>query len=724
MFRNAYAGKCKSCGCALNPGDGFAFKNYSSWSQVCNSTACISKLGLTMPDTKKTLSESGEISMPYDANAIPLLKSLPGARWNPEKKIWTCSTKIGDLARVIEIADKIGLDVPEVFRQNAEAGTSISVEAVARAKAISQIYSYQVEGVKFLALHNRALLGDDMGLGKTIQALTAIPNERAIIVCPAALKFNWLNEFKRWRPNDFDIYVCDLNSFFLPKDREIVIINFESLPKWLLPNKDYSNNLTAEQKEILSQTTLIVDECHRVKNYKAQMSQKVKTLSSSSKNVWFLTGTPLMNRAADLYGILQAGDMRALGSWDKFVSLFNGYRTRFGYEFGDPKPEVAEMMKRVMLRRLKSNVLKDLPPKIHSSYQVSIRDTDSSDLNTFLLEIALSQGLVESAEELKNSMSETAGLINMRDLPSFNHFSKIRSLLASSRIPAMLELVEDYEESATPLVVFSAHKAPIQALANRDGWRVIDGDVSPKERTDIVELFQAGKLKGVGLTIKAGGVGLTLTHASNVLFVDLDWTPALNVQAEDRLSRIGQKNSVNVIRMVSNHPLDIHIQHLLEYKTNIAQAALDSEIKYESKPSNEVSLKEETEEERSRREVENAAKLNVVIEKISKKADADYAKSKVAAILVRESAKAKMPEVELTNERKDLLLSALSAMVGVCDGAMTKDYQGFNKPDSAIAHWIYATGLDRDDETTFRVLERILSRYYKQLNAMGLGDIW
>src|SRR5262245_21495662 len=118
------------------------------------------------------------------------------------------------------------------------------------------------------------------------------------------------------------------------------------------------------------------------------------------------------------------------------------------------------------------------------------------------------------------------------ELPPFEHFSEVRERLARSRIPAMLELVQEYEEQDVPLVVFSAHRAPVEALRGREGWAVITGETPPAERQAAVEAFQAGRLKGMGLTIQAGGTGLTLTHAWAALLVDLDWAPANNAQAE------------------------------------------------------------------------------------------------------------------------------------------------------------------------------------------------
>ena len=143
----------------------------------------------------------------------------------------------------------------------------------------------------------------------------------------------------------------------------------------------------------------------------------------------------------------------------------------------------------------------------------------------------------------------------------------------------MLEYIENAEEQEVPLVIFSAHLAPLDALLGREGWAVITGCASPEKRQEIVRAFQAGQLKGVGVSIKAGGAGITLTKAWKALFVDLDWTPASNWQAEDRLARIGQEsNKVEIARMVSDHPLDLHIHNILVEKILVINSAIDKMI--------------------------------------------------------------------------------------------------------------------------------------------------
>lgn len=549
----------------------------------------------------------------------------------------------------------------------------------------------------------------------TVQTLVSLPkNKRVILVSPAALKYNWERELKLWR-SDYKSYICNgKNSFRLPEINEVIILNYEILPDWLKPTKEEKTSygkkykvaeLSQEQIDKLSETVLIADEIQFCKNWKSARTQKFTQLSERCEYVWELTGTPLDNKPEDLYGIMQAGNMKVFKSWSHFVTLFNGYKNDFGgYEFGMPSPEVPELLKKVMLRRLKSEVLKELPPKIYQDINIEIDNETIKQLNKFLIEAGLAPDKVENLVEALDGI----------ELPSFKQFSSIRALLAKSRIPAMLTIVEEYEESEIPLVVFSAHTAPIEALKNRPGWEIITGETSAEQRFKIVDLFQEGKLKGVGLTIGAGGVGLTLTRGSNILFVDLAWKPSMNIQSEDRLHRIGTKaNKILIKRLCSNHPLDLHIQKLLAWKVELAYRSLEVDLQFN--PTNtqkNITLVEETDEELQ-------ARMQLVEDTVER----ESAIQKLNRVLERESVKVShIPEPKLTQSKKEILKEALSYMMGRCDGAIERDGMGFNKPDALMCRWIIASGLRDEDDQSFRVLERILCRYRRQLN--DFEGIW
>ena len=737
MIKNKYKSKCKSCNKPLDEGEGFAFKDTTTnkWGAVCTSSACHKNLGLTESQEKR-ITEDGLILMPFDYSVLPLIKSLTGSKWRSElpNKPWQVSVEVKDLPRVIEVAEQLGLTYPDSFKQKAAEGTIDSREALKRAERKRNdgkgLYDFQKEGVKFLSLNNYALLADEQGLGKTVETLLAIgENERVIIVCPASLKYNWQNEIKMWRP-EYKTTVCEGRSGFkIPEPGEIVIINYDILPNELnLPDdKDITfkekikKYVPTELVEGLKGCRVVADEFQMVKNYKSIRSKRFNVLSHLARGVWGLTGTPLDNRPLDLYGVMQAGNMNVFGSLAKFVEMFNGYKNAYGgYEFGMPTPEVHERLKRVMLRRLRKDVLPDLPTKTFKNIVVDIDTKISKALDKLAVEAVIGQGLADEKMIKKLDVNCLIDSLDAEDLPNFKEFSKLRALLAESRIPAMLEIVESYEESGTPLVVFSAHRKPIDTLEKRDGWAVITGDTPDKKRFEIVELFQSGKLKGVALTIAAGGTGHTLTAASNMLFVDEAWKPSQNLQAQDRIVRISATvDKVLIIRLSSNHPLDKHIQDLLDYKMMIAYEALDKENKTEVKDNGPV-LIEETEEEMLARKKD----YDDVIGRAEKEADRSWSLKRLEGIVERERNKSShVIEPVIDSRRKELLRDALEYMVSRCDGAHEKDYMGFNKPDAAIGHWISRTGLRDEDEVAFRVLERVLVRYPKQLKGM-FEEIW
>lgn len=407
---------------------------------------------------------------------------------------------------------------------------------------------FQAIGAQFLDGKNRALLADEMGLGKTVQAAVALSksNEPTLIICPATLKLNWEKELKDWAPNLKPAVLFGKNSFRMPGNGEAVIVNYDILPK--------------EMKDLPAGLRVVIDEAHYLKDKKTQRSQKVRQVAEKAGRVWALTGTPLKNNPPDLFGVLEQCDLvkDSFGHFGRFYYMFRGKKLKYGTDWGDPRPEVPGILGKIMLRRLRKEVLPELPEKTYREIEVNIESA------------SLLKKLDKAAEKID---------YNNPNLPPFEAFSEIRQALAEERIPHMREIVQQHEEAKMPLVVFSSHRGPIDDLSARDGWAVITGDTPAAKRQEIVENFQAGKLKGVGATIQAGGVGITLTRAANVLFTDLDWTPANNSQAEDRVVRIGQQaKGVQIMRMVSNHALDKHIAKLLIKKMRLARETLGDKI--------------------------------------------------------------------------------------------------------------------------------------------------
>jgi SWI/SNF-related matrix-associated actin-dependent regulator 1 of chromatin subfamily A len=431
------------------------------------------------------------------------------------------------------------------------------------------LYPYQRTGIRWLSPRTSALLGDDMGLGKTLQALVAAPvGAPILVICPAVAKGVWVREANKWRPDLTAVALKGRKSFRWPSSGEMVVLNYDILP--------------AECGEAPKGLVLVADEAHAVKNSKAARTKKFRAISKATRRaggcVWLLTGTPLLNRPPELWALLTAAglEIETFGSWPSFAKLMGGEQVSFRargrtvtcWEWtGRPAPQVPGMLRKAMLRRLKEEVLKDLPALRYETIEVNgLSATLTKQLDAALAKIAPQ---LESAERVANS---TAGL---ESIP-FELISKVGTAVALAKIPAMLQMVEEHEEADEPLVVFSAHRAPVDALADREGWAVITGDTSHDRRTEIQDAFQAGKLKGVAATIQAGGVAVTLTRASRAVFVDRLYTPALNRQARDRIYRIGQDRGVLITTLVAEHALDRRVNELLTIKEQLIAETVDA----------------------------------------------------------------------------------------------------------------------------------------------------
>ncbi len=471
-------------------------------------------------------------------------------------------------------------------------------------------YPFQRLGVQWLSTRYGALLADEMGLGKTIQAISAIPAAvPVLVVAPAVAKGVWLRELSKWRPQLRVSVLKGRDSFRWPVEGEVLVTNYDILPEihakgcpGTLPadkcggcntgyntlgirvklpgHKDSCNkkgNLLDARpcpgcakivKIAKPHTVAIVDEAHALKSGKARRTLRFRALSEAIREdegrVWLLTATPLLNNPSELWNVYAAAGIaqEAFGTWKKFVSLFQGKSLFFGgYEWGTPEGEVAERIRRVSLRRMRKEVLPQLPGKTRRELVVDVDRKAIEACDAYLNEIGGIDQLIALIE---------------KDGIKFETMSRVRAALATAKTPAMLELVKDMEEQEEPVVVFSAHRFPIDILKKRPGWRVITGDTKPQERTEIEEQFQRGELKGVGCTIKAGGVAITLTRTNQSIFVDREFTPALNDQAEDRICRIGQTRGSIITILIADHQLDIRLAELVARKQQLITASVDA----------------------------------------------------------------------------------------------------------------------------------------------------
>lgn len=568
------------------------------------------------------------------------------------------------------------------------------------------LYGFQRTGVRWLVSRSSALLGDEMGLGKTVEALASLPASSEIgvvVVCPASVKGSWVSEIAAWRPDFRATLLEGKDSFRWPEKGEIVITNYEVLPlaaqiapmgsKYKEPKFARAGLDAKGEKILVADDTLekarpafpvrlVLDEAHFAKNPRAKRTIACRALSELCQGTMVLTATPLIKSPPELYSVLQLGGLarEAFGNYATFKQLMGGVDERVSRTttatvwkgITDPE-EVGKRLARVMLRRLRSEVLPDLPVKTYREIPVDI-----------------SARAEKLAEKLAAQASEDAGINiyaidDISDLP-FEMFSAVRKALAEAKIEALVEMVERYEEEGEPLVVFSAHVAPLDTLGTREGWAVIHGGTPQRERTTIIEAFQAGKLKGVACGIKSAGVGITLTRAAHMIFVDRAWNPGDNAQAEDRCARIGQTRGVQVMRLVARHALDKHIAFLIDKKTALVEASVEmGRVIDKQIETLDVSVL-----------VAQAAEENARVEAEAEKLAAEAAA--VGGKVTRKGTILRPARTPLERWAEE----GLRALLLACDGVVTEDGVGFSRVTrgvgASLAKQILSVGVLSDKQ--------------------------
>jgi len=431
------------------------------------------------------------------------------------------------------------------------------------------LYPYQKVGVEFLfASGGRAIVADAPGLGKTLQALGYINHmgfKRTLVVCPASVKFAWANEVKKWTRFKSIIINSKTDLSEITSDIEIWVINYDILKRH------------HEQLSKIRFDCIVGDEAQLIKSTQALRTKAFRSISRNILSVILLSGTPLLSRPSELFSLLNVIDPKTWNNWYEYARKFCAMKqTRWGIDTSGASniEELHARIKRYFIRRDKTQVLRELPPKTFISVPVELDkdiarqyDSAANDLARYLRQYSGKQ----SPDIAKSLAAEKLTQLNI-----------LRQLNAIGKLPTAIELVESIIDAGEKVLVFSSFVEPLERLKAHFGDKavVITGRTPVEERGDIVNLFQSNPNIKVFLGgYKSAGVGITLTAASSFIGLDFPWNPADLQQSIDRLHRPGQvAESVNIYQLSAMNTIDDDMKDILDHKQGIFDAVIDGKV--------------------------------------------------------------------------------------------------------------------------------------------------
>ncbi len=430
---------------------------------------------------------------------------------------------------------------------------------------------YQREGVKWMqGLASQGMggiLADDMGLGKTLQTLSFLYSVggRSLVVCPSSLVYNWVAEAEKFTP--------ELKAVAIEgPDREKTLTEHHDADLFVT-----SYALLRRDEAIWRERefdVVILDEAQHIKNPEAQVSQAAHRLRGTHR--FALTGTPVENSVQDLWSIVRFALPGYLGNRERFNERFVKPLSA-----NEPPAAVRERLSRrlrpVVLRRLKSEVARELPEKIEQVVYCDLKPKQREVYSKLLRE---SKASLLEAEGGKKRMLALTALLRLRQTCCDLRLLGLQGLddeEASVKAEVLGELLDEAVEGGHRVLVFSQFVGMLQLLVGELATKHIDFcylDGSTKDRASVVKRFQSGAAPVFLISLKAGGVGLNLTAADTVIHVDPWWNPAVEAQATDRAHRIGQDRVVTSYKLITRDTVEEKILSLQQRKRTLTESLL------------------------------------------------------------------------------------------------------------------------------------------------------
>jgi SWI/SNF-related matrix-associated actin-dependent regulator 1 of chromatin subfamily A len=434
-------------------------------------------------------------------------------------------------------------------------------------------YEYQKEGILFGLDRHRILIGDEPGLGKTLQSIGIVDTAKAypcLVICPSSLKINWQREFEKFTNRKALVldnstrtswpYLLGMGMF------NVAIVNYESLKKFFVwdikGGKSFMLKDVVFNRDINIFKSVIMDESHRLKDPTAQQTMFTRGIVEGKEWRILLSGTPVVNHAQDL--------VAQLAIMGRLLSDFGG-RGKFLADYGENE-NLSDLSDKLysscMIRREKCKVLTQLPDKQRTDLHVEISNREEYDVAATDLAAYLREYIGCTDREIRRKMR----------MKALVEFMTLRSLASKGKVKQATDFIRNFLANGKPLIVFCSLKEIVKELQKEfpDAVRVTGSD-SMQDKQAAVDAFQSGQAQLIICSIKAAGVGLTLTASSNVAFVEFPWTYADCCQCEDRAHRIGQKDNVNCYYLIGRNTIDPVLYRIIHKKRSIANQIMASD---------------------------------------------------------------------------------------------------------------------------------------------------
>jgi SNF2 family DNA or RNA helicase len=438
----------------------------------------------------------------------------------------------------------------------------------------ANLREYQQEGFAYLSRLARweigACLADDMGLGKTVQAIALLLEQASLgpclVVAPTSVCFNWIEELARFAPT------INVHTLHTVTDRHSLVLSLDKMDVLIC-----SYHLLHQTDDVLQKKWQIVvlDEAQAIKNSNTQRWKYVTQLKSFCRVA--LTGTPIENHLGELWSIFRFLNPGLLGSLTSFQQRYSGPIEKNR----DPvaKRALKNIVHPYILRRIKSDVLQELPPKTETSILIEPTSEEIAFYEAVRQKALERIGQLNGSQAGNKRFSVLAEITRLRQACCHSSLVDENVNLESSKMKTFLEMVKNLIDNNHKVLVFSQYvrylaKVKETLEVENISYQYLDGSTPAHARQAVIADFQAGKSDLFLISLKAGGTGLNLTAADYVIILDPWWNPAVEDQASDRAHRIGQQRPVTVYRLIMKNSIEEKIVKLHKDKRDLASDLL------------------------------------------------------------------------------------------------------------------------------------------------------